>query len=144
MIYVFTLYLPEEKKEKLYLLRKHINKYMAFIILIATLTQLGTIRGSVTSNQIENKLNSETTLIESSNNFNSPCNLENSLKKLERASQKESTDFKTFRSTDFFYSDETVRKIQLKLAYSFNIIDELKLNQLTLNHLDLRSPPQFI
>ena len=144
MIYVFTLYLRQEKKEKLYLLRKHINKYIALIILIATLTQLGTIRSSVTSNQIENKLNSETTLIESSNNFKSPCNLENSLKKLERASQKESTDFKAFRSTDFFYSDETVRRIQLKLAYSISIIDELKLNQLALHHLDLRSPPKLI
>lgn len=128
----------------MYLLRKHINKYISLVILLATLCQLTTIQISVASIKIENKLYSETTIQESSHNYHSPCNLENSLKKFERASQKESTDFKTFRSTDFFYSDETVRKIQLKLAYSFNIIDELKLNQLTLNHLDLRSPPQFI
>lgn len=128
----------------MYLLRKHINKYISLLVLLATLSQIAIFQNNVTSIQIENTQDSETTLLESSNNFNSPCNLENNLKKFERASHKESADFKIYRSTDFFYSDETVRRIQLKLAYSINIIDELKLNQLALNHLDLRSPPQFI
>mgnify|MGYP007072874879 CR=1 FL=1 len=125
-------------------LRKYITRNFVLVTLFATFLQIVTLSASRSNYQIQSENLSETCFTESNHFIHSPCNLENSLKKFERASQKESTDFKTFRSTDFFYSDETVRKIQLKLAYSFNIIDELKLNQLTLNHLDLRSPPQFI
>ena len=128
----------------MYLLRRQINKYIALVILLATLSQSGLIQSNVSGFKNENKFDFQTTLSEASNSFYSPCNLENSLKKVERASQKESTDFKIFKSTDFFYTDETVRRIQLKFFYSIKIFDKIKINQLALNHIDLRSPPTFL